>query len=515
MKTKLHLLVLLVVAGLFLIPTQSNAQALLDIATITTNDANGEPDSMDVHCKVRGVVHGINMANNRLDFTLIDGTGGIKIFDYDMFGYTVKEGDELEVVGKVGFFRGLTEMVDLDTVIRLDSNKRLQKPRLETSLGEDDESELVKFQGLWFVTPQSVWKSGNVDVTNGTDTFQIRIDSDTDIDGEVSPMSKFDAVGIGGQYDGSSPYTSGYQLFPQRITDIDSTPYIPRPDYPIGTVTTLDADGRPDSIDVKCRVTGIVYGINFRPGGLTFTLIDNSGGMGVFESSKDLGYTVTEGDSIMVQGAVGFYNGLTQMTKLDSIVVLSQGHMLRDATVVTMLDEVSESNLVTLEKVWVAGSETKWPDNGNIDLTNGTDTFTIRIDRDVDFSDSTIMYDTMNVTGLGGQFDFSAPYTSGYQLFPRYASDIAEWKEPVSIVNVKNASSKLYPNPSTGSFAIESNGKIESISIYNLNGMLIDVQSIGLGTNTVNVDMTNYPKGIYTISLNTTQGMVFSKLVLQ
>ena len=53
---------------------------------------------------------------------------------------------------------------------------------------------------------------------------------------------------------------------------------------------------------VAVRVQGIVYGINYRPTGLSFTLIDNTGGINIFNSSKQFGYTVTEGDEIIVSG---------------------------------------------------------------------------------------------------------------------------------------------------------------------------------------------------------------------
>jgi hypothetical protein len=515
MKKRLLVMSSLLVAGLIFTTTNSYSQTLVDISKLTTDDANGEPDSMDRYHKIKGVVHGINMSSSRLDFTLIDGTGGIKIFDFDMFGYTPEEGDELEIPGRVGFYRGLTELVELDTVIVLSKGKNLRRPRVTDTLGAAEESELVTIKAVWFVTAPATWKSGNVDVTNGKDTFGLRVDSDTDVDGEPAPQGLFDVTGIGGQFDFSSPYTSGYQLFPQKIGDIDSTPYMPRPQYPIGTINTVDADGRADSAGVVCRLEGVVYGINYRPGGLTFTLIDATGGIGVFESSKDLGYTVKEGDSLMVQGEVGFYNGLTQMVSLDSIVVRSEGNMLRNARVVTMLDESAESNLVTIEKLWVIDGETKWPANGNIKLSNGSDTFTIRIDRDVtDLSDSTMRYDTMNVTGLGGQFDFSAPYDGGYQLFPRGADDIAEWKAPVSVVNLATVRSKAYPNPSTGIINLEVDALINAYQVLDLQGRVVEVSQLSQQVGSVKVDLLNMKSGLYTIILFTDKGIVRHKVSL-
>jgi plastocyanin len=71
------------------------------------------------------------------------------------------------------------------------------------------------------------------------------------------------------------------------------------PSYDIGLINTIDADGVADSVGVDCRISGIVHGINFRPAGLTFTLIDADGdGIGLFSGSENFGYTVVEGDVI-------------------------------------------------------------------------------------------------------------------------------------------------------------------------------------------------------------------------
>jgi len=48
----------------------------------------------------------------------------------------------------------------------------------------------------------------------------MRIDGDTDIDGQATPASKIDIVGIVNQFDSSLPYAGGYQLLPRRVSDI-------------------------------------------------------------------------------------------------------------------------------------------------------------------------------------------------------------------------------------------------------------------------------------------------------
>jgi len=97
-----------------------------------------------------------------------------------------------------------------------------------TTLGEDTESRLVKLENMHLVDP-SKWKSSgsfNVDITNGgADTLTMRIDSDVDVSGNgdfpANLVDGFHLTGIGAQYDNSSPYTDGYQIFPRYVADFD------------------------------------------------------------------------------------------------------------------------------------------------------------------------------------------------------------------------------------------------------------------------------------------------------
>ncbi|MEZ4804025.1 MAG: hypothetical protein R2852_00660 [Bacteroidia bacterium] len=52
-----------------------------------------------------------------------------------------------------------------------------------------------------------------------TGSFNMIIDSETDIDGKPAPSGFFNVSGIGGQVDNSSPYSSNYFLYPRRISD--------------------------------------------------------------------------------------------------------------------------------------------------------------------------------------------------------------------------------------------------------------------------------------------------------
>ncbi|MEM7161189.1 MAG: lamin tail domain-containing protein [Bacteroidota bacterium] len=199
------------------------------------------------------------------------------------------------------------------------------------------------------------------------------------------------------------------------------------PTYEIGEINTVDMDGVADSADVECKIIGTVYGVNLRPAGLQFTMHDGTGGIGVFNATGNLGYTVQEGDEIRMIGTISQFSGLTQMNP-DSIVFLSAGNPLNDALVVNALNEDTESELVTLECVTL-DDPSQWSPGGsgfNVDVTNNIGSYTLRIDADVDLFNAPAPTGTFTVTGIGGQFDSSPPFDSGYQLLPRYSADIVE-----------------------------------------------------------------------------------------
>lgn len=197
------------------------------------------------------------------------------------------------------------------------------------------------------------------------------------------------------------------------------------PTYPIGTINTVDVDGIADSLGVTCWTYGVVYGVNLRPSGLQFTIIDVSGGIGVFDFNQIGGYMPTEGDSLKILGTVAQFNGFTQIDP-DTLIIEATGAQLKQPTVVTQLGEVTESDLVVFENATLI-DPAQWTGSGsgfNVDVTNGTDTIVVRVDADVDVFNLPPPVGTFSVCGLGGQFDSSVPRTSGYQLLPRYMEDI-------------------------------------------------------------------------------------------
>ena len=404
--------------------------SVVAINTITGVDASGVADSLGTMKWIKGIVTSIDFdGNGGYSFYVTDGTDGINIYNFaDQSGYTTPMmGDSLFLHGEVDQFNGLTELF-VDSIYLANSGNTLPAPAVVTALDESTESELIQLVGFTLAdaTQWPASGSANVDITNGTDTLTMRIDSDTDIDGSTAPAGTFDVTGIGSQYDSSSPYDEGYQIFPRQLTDIFVYPFIPT--YTIDQVDNTDADGVPDSLNVYCKVVGVVHGVDMQGSAtaVSFTVHDGTEGLGTYSSVATVAsYVVTEGDEVRIVGSIGHFNGLLQMY-VDSITVLSTGNATQTPTVVTALGESTESELVKFENMTMV-DPTQWGSGSsgyNIDITNGNDTIVMRIDADVDLYGAPAPTGMFDVVGIGGQFDFSAPHFDGYQLLPRYQADI-------------------------------------------------------------------------------------------
>ncbi|HHB78371.1 MAG TPA: T9SS type A sorting domain-containing protein [Saprospiraceae bacterium] len=291
------------------------------------------------------------------------------------------------------------------------------------------------------------------------------------------------------------------------------------PAYSIGVITTEDADGVADSIGVACSITGVVYGVDMIGGdGIQFTLIDAAGdGIQVRHGSMDLGYTVTEGDELTVVGEVGQYKGLTQFEPA-TITKNSAGNALLAPTVVTALGEDTESRFIKLENMHVVDMN-EWTDAGsgfNVRITNGgTDTLIMRIDNDVDaFNNATlknmaVIYE-FNLTGIGGQYDSSSPYTDGYQILPRSAADF-----DIILANNNPALQQkinIFPNPTSGDFMIATKDlKVDEIRVVNIVGQTI--RYIQAPSFVQTVSFTDMPQGTYFVQI--TAGDAFTTLKVE
>lgn len=274
----------------------------------------------------------------------------------------------------------------------------------------------------------------------------------------------------------------------------------PYPVRTIASVTAVNSDGVPDSLNVLCTLTGKVYGVNLRPTGLQFTIIDDdNNGIGAFSNSSNYDYVVTEGDEVEIKGMVSQFNGFTQMT-LNGVRKISERNQLIAPKEVTAFPEGDESSLIRVSNLSFM-DPSQWTGTGsgfNVTMTNGTSSFIIRIDNDVDAYSAPIPSSmggsVFSVTGLLGQFDNSLPYTDGYQLLPRYLVDFS----PAGNTDQPfDPEISVYPNPFNHVLNIVTSKLPDFVEIIDANG-----KSLGKIENNTVLEMSDLPKGWYSLKIS-------------
>jgi hypothetical protein len=158
--------------------------------------------------------------------------------------------------------------------------------------------------------------------------------------------------------------------------------------------------------------------------------------------------------------------------------------------VVNTLDESTESNYIELKNAKLA-NPSSWPspgNNANVDvITANGDTVVMRIDRDTQIPDNLLAAPsgTFNLIGIGGQFDNSAPYLEGYQIFPMFVSDFDSTKYDAPAGLQMNEIAVV--NSST--YADMDGDYSQWVEMFNNSGSTIDITGYFLSTDSQNVFM--------------------------
>lgn len=286
--------------------------------------------------------------------------------------------------------------------------------------------------------------------------------------------------------------------------------------YDIAEVTEVDANGVPMLIGVTAELHGIVHGIDFQGvnaqgaplQALQFYLIDGTGGISLF-SNEDFGYTVQEGDEIIVRGEITQFNCLAQIANVDSLWLVSTGNPTVTPSITTFIDEDYESELVELTNLTMV-DPSQWLGNGgsfNVEVTNGTFTNVMRIDNDCELSSMPAPTGAFHARGLGGQFDSSAPCDGGYQFFPRYAADII----PLNSTDESLLEGKIsfYPNPVADQLFLKTDIIVDDVIVANALGQVVmQVRKPGN-----KIELGQLKAGLYLITFRADGGVLTSKFV--
>ena len=195
--------------GIILKLNISTGPELMTIADAKVDaDEDGTPDLIDQEVKVKGIVTSPNFGSNT-QYYFQDETAALQMYSGDV-SVELNIGDEIEVVGTINQYHGLTEL-DIDeesdvTVLSTDNEVEPTVIKL-SELGEEYESMLVTIEAAKIVDMDQ-WPAegdnGSVDITNGLDTNYIYIDKESELDGWTPPAEWMRLTAICDQYDNYS-----------------------------------------------------------------------------------------------------------------------------------------------------------------------------------------------------------------------------------------------------------------------------------------------------------------------
>ncbi|MCF7823416.1 MAG: T9SS type A sorting domain-containing protein [Candidatus Marinimicrobia bacterium] len=176
-----------------------------------------------------------------------------------------------------------------------------------------------------------------------------------------------------------------------------------------------------------------------------YTVQDPTAALNLYAFTFDNGLEL--GDSVMVTGELDNYNGKFEIIPdaETDVVVISSGNALPAFQTVTIAELIAngenyESELIIIDSARVV-SGTWPPDPGprsgvNMTITDPTgETLTMRIDIDTDIYGTEPMLGYFELKGFASQYDSSDPYDSGYQVFPRFYSDLTPIGDPAPLIS--------------------------------------------------------------------------------
>lgn len=505
---------------------------LYKIAEIKGNRKSGIADSLNVKCYLKGIVNSVNFSLTGYEFSIVDNTGAIMVMGVQpLNAYAPKEGDSVMVRGTIGQLRGLTD-INIDDIKYISGSHPLTAPVVLTTsaaFGESQESYPVEVRNVrlldatqWDTTAAANKAGFTVQVRSKTDTFSLYIVRATDLYFHAAIQGAFDVAGIAIQSKTGFPLTGGYEIIPRGISDVRLIKINsgPLPFYKISQIKPYNIyTGIADSTGVACFLKGIVLSNNLSPLNLiAYSIYDNTAAITVTTTNTAYNPAISNiGDSILVRGIVAQRNGLT-IFNADSSAVLSKGNSIKSPTVLNVMEEGYESDLVEVQDVMMADS-TQWDTTAaanklgfTIKVYHNIDTFYVRISRATDIYARGMYHGSMSITGIELQDKAKAPFTSGYYIAARSTSDIKTMTGIRASLN-DNTDVSVFPNPVSGRLYIRSDTAINRLTLMDVNGRKII--EIYPEINNTSIDMSSLKAGVYILQMQNGRNIITNKVFRQ
>lgn len=328
------------------------------------------------------------------------------------------------------------------------------------------------------------WEIDSVNVTgDGTESAVVNVtDSILRVDSLDVASSALISMGVLEMPDttGEFSFKVEAQFGSESYQEIKPSPLLTLISRPDSLLTISEVQGEGFESPYSGRevwIKGIITTPNFSDEGYSGYIQDSTGGINVYsgnESSLKYGY------KYLMYGEIEEYNGLTEFVpESDSVILLST---INNPVKIDTLDlssglsEEVEGELVAINEAVVIEPPGVPAGGGyNAVVRNGQTALNLRIESTTGIVDSIDIENLTrwNITGVVGQYDSEEPYTTGYQLLPRFVSDfdsieMPEEDEEFSVV--------IDPNP----FAPDK-GEITTITVkspgnYRVNAWIYDTR---------------------------------------
>ena len=212
------------------------------------------------------------------------------------------------------------------------------------------------------------------------------------------------------------------------------------------------ATARAQGIGATVTITGIVT--NGDELGLIRYVEDATAGLALYDPSALVG--VVRGDEVTVTGILVDYNGLLEMTPVNSSLTNTTGNSVVPQLITPIqVGESTESELIQINDVIFNNGGSSFT-SGTHDFTSNGETGRVYIKIGSPLENTLIPMGSITLIGIASQFTFSSPANDGYQILPRDSADIIQsasiiFTSPITQTNITTSSFDLSWNVSTNS----------------------------------------------------------------
>ncbi len=209
---------------------------------------------------------------------------------------------------------------------------------------------------------------------------------------------------------------------------------------------------RSQGVGATVTITGIVT--NGDELGLIRYIEDSTAGLALYDPNILGG--VIFGDEVTVSGILVDYNGLLEMTPINSIITNTIGNSVIPQLITPIqVGEATESELIQIDNVIFNNGGSSFT-SGTHDFTSNGETGRVYIKIGSPLENTLVPMGSITLVGISSQFTFSSPANDGYQILPRDSADIIQsggiiFTSPIVQTNITTSSFDLSWNVSTNS----------------------------------------------------------------